>query len=80
LAVGDRSRPSAKFHNSTCHSAEVEAELNNKFETYDFQGTPLTDVLDYTHNRHSVLQFHLDGPALKDAGIDATTTLVTIDL
>ncbi len=56
---------------------------NNKVDTLDFQGTPLTDVLDYIHQRYSkdvIPAFILDQAALKDAGIDPTTTLVTISV
>jgi uncharacterized membrane protein YgcG len=56
---------------------------NNKVDSLDFQGTPLTDVLDYLHQRYSkdvIPAFILDQAALKDAGIDPTTTLVTISV
>jgi len=59
-------------------TAEKEAELNDQFGQFEFQGTPLTDVLDYFQNAHHTAEYYIDGPSLKDAGIDPTTTLVTI--
>jgi hypothetical protein len=60
-------------------TAKVEAELNNKFAEFEFQGVPLTDVLIYIHDKYlPTSQFQLDNAALKDAGIDPSTTLVTI--
>ncbi len=62
-------------------TAETEKILNSKFtDGLDFQGTPLTGVLDYLRQRYSIPQYYFDGNTLKDAGIDPTTTLVTISL
>jgi hypothetical protein len=53
----------------------------NNQTSLDFQGTPLTDVLDYIHDRNpGIPSFQLDNAALKDAGIDPVTTLVTISV
>ncbi len=59
-------------------NAEREAELNDQFGEFVFQGTPLTDVMDFFHNAHHTGEYYFDNAALKDAGIDPTTTLVTI--
>jgi hypothetical protein len=45
----------------------------------DFQGASLTDVMNYiAENQH--IQFLFDNNALKEAGIDPTTTLVTFSI
>ncbi len=44
--------------------------------SFDFQGTPLIDVMDYLGDKHH-LQVKFDRGALKDAGIDPATALVT---
>ena len=44
----------------------------------DFTGQPLNEVLDFIRDKYPNLSFQFDNAALKDAGIDPTTTLVTI--
>jgi len=47
----------------------------------EFQGQPLTEVLDYIHDKNPTIpNFQFDNAALKDAGIDPATTLVTINV
>jgi hypothetical protein len=43
---------------------------------FDFQGTPLVDVMDYLGDKHH-LQVKFDRGALKEVGIDPKTALVT---
>jgi hypothetical protein len=53
----------------------------NNQTSLDFQGQPLTEVLDYIHDINpNILNFQFDNAALKDAGIDPATTLVTISV
>src|SRR5262249_21298594 len=51
----------------------------NNLTTLDFTGQPLNEVMDYIKDKHpEIPAFIFDNAALKDAGIDPTTTLVTI--
>ncbi len=43
---------------------------------FDFQGTPLIDVMDYVADKYH-LQVKFDRSVLKDVGIDLTTALIT---
>src|SRR5262249_28763361 len=45
----------------------------------DFQGVPLNEAMDYIADKHSI-PIQLDATALKDAGIDPTTTQITMPI
>jgi hypothetical protein len=60
--------------------AHLDSILNNGAISLDFSGMPLNEVMDFVHDKFPELSFEFDNASLKDAGIDPTTTLVTIKL
>jgi hypothetical protein len=60
--------------------AHIDSILNNGVISLDFSGQPLNEVMDFFHDKFPELSFQFDNQSLKDAGIDPTTTLVTICL
>jgi hypothetical protein len=60
-------------------SARVDSILRKAIEKVDFSETPLSDVLSYLQDKYRI-QIYVKRRQLRDAGIDPTTTPVTLAL
>ncbi len=86
---GRKSNTAKSGHRSICRAnhrnkrSSMPWMTRTKGRYFGFPRHAVTDVLDYIHQRYSkdvIPAFILDQAALKDAGIDPTTTLVTISV
>jgi hypothetical protein len=73
-AIADGQADSDRQRNS-----ETIAALNNETEDVDFTEQPLNEVLDWLTQLHPKVRFQFDELTLKNAGMDPTKLLVTLE-